>query len=173
MTEKDTKNKQSEALWREAREAWQESAGGRALDAADAMTLAAYLDGRLEAEEAEAAEARLAADPALLEAVADLQGLVPAPVSAPVPESLIARAQGLVREQPKGEGPAKVGWIARWFPSGVMQPLGVAGAMAALVIVCGLSFELGRSGWAAIDEPGSGDSVAFSDPLGFSEDSLL
>ena len=45
--------------------------------------------------------------------------------------------------------------------------------MAALVIVCGLSFELGRSGWAAIDEPGSGDSVAFSDPLGFSEDSLL
>ena len=169
MTEKDTKNKQSEALWREAREAWQESAGGRALDAADAMTLAAYLDGRLEAEEAEAAEARLAADPALLEAVVGLQGLVPAPV----PESLIARAQGLVREQPKAEGPAKVGWIARWFPSGVMQPLGVAGAMAALVIVCGLSFELGRSGWAAIDEPGSSDRVAISDPLGFSEDSLL
>ena len=147
MTEETQKNREAAALWREARTAWSEERTERKPEdaGADAMLLAAYLDGGLGEAESAGLEARLARDPALLEELLALKALEPVEP----PTNLILRAQGLVRETPRTAQPAKK---QGWFAGGLLQPLGWAGALAALVVVCSLSFELGREGWAAASE---------------------
>ena len=144
MSQDNDKNEAAAALWREARAAWSDSENAEERDAPsppDPMTLAAYLDGRLEGSEREALEARLAADEGLLDELLALRDLEP---SDP-PTNLILRAQGLVREAPR---PAAAAPRRAWF-AGLLQPLGWAGTAAALALVCALSFELGREGWSA------------------------
>lgn len=143
MSQDNEKNEAAAALWREARAAWSGQEPGHPAPL-DPLVLAAYLDGRLDGRERDALEARLAADEALLDEVLALKELEPAAA----PTNLILRAQGLVRATPRTAAPAS---RRTWF-SGLLQPLGWAGTAAALALVCALSFELGREGWAAASD---------------------
>jgi len=151
MSDETRKDQEAAVLWREARAAWSEvrSDGQPEQEGADALLLAAYLDGGLSEADSAGLEARLARDPALLDELMALKALEPVEP----PTSLILRAQGLVREAPRTETAARKSAAGRsWFTGGFLQPLGWAGGLAALLVVCGLSFELGREGWTAASE---------------------
>ena len=103
------------------------------------MLLAAYLDGRLDGPEAEALEARLMADPALLDQLLDLrQALAENPE--PAPASMVARAKAL-RATParKSAAPPWYGVFAGW-----LRPAVPAFAVLTVVLACAGAFELGR-----------------------------
>ena len=92
---------------------------------ADELLLAAWVDGRLEGAEREAAEAMLAGDPALLDlaiSAARSKGL-----AAPWPKRAESRAEALI-------APVRPGWRL------------IAAAAAAVVVVALGGFEMGRTG---------------------------
>lgn len=148
------------------RELWQRAAAARETESAegealDPLQLAAYLDGTLDAQAGEALEARLAAEPELLEvwlsaraAMAETPGAAPAQVT--------ARAQAIVA------GTGRAGTARRSLLAGWLQPLGWAAVGALALIVTGAGFEIGREGYDAVVEVQTimNESVAFdfSDP---------
>ncbi len=147
MTQDKTKTAEGAALWRRFSE-------GRspAAEAPDALTLAAYLDGALDQTAAARLEARLAADPALLDEMLALrQSLDTAPASAPA--AVVARARALRREQneplrrvapaARSAGAGQPGWLARLFGPW-LRPAVPAFATLAVAIACAGAFELGR-----------------------------
>ncbi|TXL71249.1 hypothetical protein FHP25_30985 [Vineibacter terrae] len=103
--------------------------------------LAAWLDGRLAPDAAARVEARLAADPAMLDLALDAAAAVQE-AAVPAPDRLVARAQALVGfdvEQQKARPPAgPLAWLARWRRS--LEIAVVAGAFA---VVCVTGFSLG------------------------------
>ncbi len=127
----------------------------------DALDLAAYLDGTLDAQAVDALEARLAAEPDLLDAVLSARlALAETPEAAP--PRVVARAQASVA------GPGRVaaprgGWFSTW-----LRPLGWATVAVLALVVSGAGFEIGREGYDAVVEVQSlmTETVAFdfSDP---------
>lgn len=117
------------------------SAPGEAPDALDPMLLAAYLDGRLDEEDAAPLERLLAADPSALD---DLIDCTAAPVAPEIPSAaFIARAQGLVAGAPSGA--AILPFAPRpAAPRPVMTAWAAWGAVAAsLVLISLVGFNLG------------------------------
>ncbi|WP_299399507.1 hypothetical protein [Pelagibius sp.] len=119
------------------------------------MLLAAYLDGRLDGPEAEALEARMMADPVLLDQLFDLrQALAESPetsLEAP-PASMVARAKALrASSQRKSEAQSKSGAerktaVPPWSGvfAGWLRPAVPAFAVLTVVLACAGAFELGR-----------------------------
>jgi hypothetical protein len=152
------------ALWRRAAERFAETAQpmSRAEDG-DALLLAAHLDGRLSPAEQEAFEARLAAEPALLELFLGADGAVGA--TQPVGEALLARAAALV----PGEAIEKPTLLQRIFGARResngrlrLRAASLAATVAAVVLASAIGFEIGRFGYAVAAESYSdpGDSLA-------------
>ena len=74
-------------------EQWRSQSAGASIEPPDMLTLAAYLEGRLDEAAAEAVEAALAADSALLDMVLELKQPVEPET---VPPAVLVRAQALV-----------------------------------------------------------------------------
>lgn len=150
MSRKEEEFQEGAALWAAAREAWRRAeADGRPAptDEPDAMTLAAYLDGRLGPGEAARVEAWMAASEAGLDLVLGARNVTPEAV----PARLTGRAQGLVgaadRAPRRAGGP-----LARLFArlgdafAGALRPAGWAATAAAVLLLAAGAFELGRFG---------------------------
>ncbi len=139
---KDEKTQEGAALWQQARQAWESGAGGG--EALDPLTLAAYLDGRLDEAAAADLEARLAGDPQLLGEFLALKAALAAPLEA-APAPLVARAQALVAAPVQAAAPAGEadGFLARLFGTW-LRPAVPAFAVLALIVACVGAFELGR-----------------------------
>ncbi|WP_299623501.1 hypothetical protein [Pelagibius sp.] len=141
----DDKTEEGAALWRRAHDAWTADAVNPDGAEPDPMVLAAYLDGRLSEAEAAALEARMAADPSLLDEVLALRaGLAESPQEAP--PAAVAAAQALRRDT--GARSAETsetasGFLERLF-AGWLRPAVPALAVVALVLACAGAFELGR-----------------------------
>lgn len=164
MTE-DRQDKQRDArLWARARDGWRETLPP-APDPGP-LVLAAYLDGALDEAERAQVEAWMAGSPDALDlAMAARDALVAGP--APPPESLIARASGLVRAREStgaGTSGGRSSWFAELFsPAAWMRPAGWASSAAAILIACLIGFELGRAGSA---QYGAGD-IQLTEETGF------
>ncbi|HVJ54485.1 MAG TPA: hypothetical protein VM689_18635 [Aliidongia sp.] len=128
-------------------ERWRSLPSAPAAAPPDAMTLAAYLDGRLDESGSAAIEAALAADPKLLDLLLDLRR----PMAAePAPGGIVARAQALVDALP-----AKVVPFRPRRTNG-MSALMAWGAMAAsLVLVSLVGFDLGVRTEQSLSAPGT------------------
>ncbi len=153
-------------LWAQARPGWQASAV--ADEAPNPSMLAAYLDDSLDEAGREAVEAWMSATPEALDLMISARAEL-GQVPGPVPEDLIARAQGLVRapiKEPGGLGAWLRGLIG--FEPEVWRPLALAGVTAALlVMVSAGGFELGRLGTERLV---STQSVALGDDMDFGLD---
>jgi hypothetical protein len=143
MSEELEKAGDGAGLWARARAGWRDATA--APEPPDPLTLAGYLDGTLEAAALERVEAWMATSPEALDLVVALREAGPPEA---VPESLLARAQGLVREHPR---PARAG-LGAWldglfsFQMAAWRPLAWAGVAAVLLVVSTGGFELGRQG---------------------------
>jgi anti-sigma factor RsiW len=141
------------ALWRRTTERFGAPAGTPQAEA-DALLLAAYLDGRLDPAELELCEARLAAEPALLELF--LQSDEALGATQAVSERQLARAAKLVA----GEELARPSLASRLFGSRReagggwlrQRAASLAATVAAVVLVSALGFEIGRFGYAVAAE---------------------
>lgn len=102
--------------------------------------LAAWLDGRLPPDAAARVEARLAADPKLLDLALDTAGAL-REAAHPAPDRLVTRAQALVGfeadRQVRGGG-GLLAWLGGW-----RRQLELTAVAGAFVIVCGTGFSLG------------------------------
>jgi len=147
------------ALWRRA--AGRLVAQPPAADA-DALLLAAHLDGRLGPAEREAFEARLAAEPALLELFLGADAAIGA--TQPVSEAQIQRAALLVPGNAV-ESPTLLQRIfgARRESNGRLRlrAASLAATVAAVVLASAIGFEIGRFGYAVAAESDSdqGDAL--------------
>lgn len=145
MREENDKTDEGAALWRRARASWSPV---RDDDAPDPLLLAAWLDGRLAEDEAARLEARLTAEPALLDELLGLrEGL--AAVAEAAPAGVVERARAL-----RAAGPGKVplaraaaaerpSLLDRLFGS-LLRPAVPALAAIALLFACAGALELGR-----------------------------
>ena len=105
----------------------------------NALLLAAYLDGRLSGAESAEAEALLARDSQALETLISANAALSEPVEG-VPQSVIERAQGIVRAPAK---PQKV----RGGLWGFLKPAFMTGAVTAGFLMAAIgAFEAGRIG---------------------------
>ncbi len=139
-------------LWARARPGWRASASpgeapGVSGEAPDPLILAAYLDGALDAAERERVEAWMAAFPAALDLMAAARETLGEGSREPSPESLILRAQGLVRA-PLREPAGLLAWLRglAGLEFQAWRPLAWAGLTAVLLVVSAGGFELGRQG---------------------------
>lgn len=139
-------------LWARARPGWRALAApgeapGAFGEAPDSLILAAYLDGALEAAERERVEAWMAAFPEALELMAAARQTLEMGSGEPSPESLILRAQGLVRA-PVREPAGLLAWLRGLAGLEVQawRPLAWAGVTVVLLVVSAGGFELGRLG---------------------------
>lgn len=141
MTEQKEKTREGGALWRRVRTGWRPV---REDQAPDALLLACYLDGGLSEAEAARLEARLAAEPALLDDLLALrEGLATAPEA--VPAGVVERAQAAYRGKPalravSGRTPSL---LDRLFGSW-LRPAVPAFAAVVLLVACAGAFEAGR-----------------------------
>jgi anti-sigma factor RsiW len=164
MTEQNRNNADDRALWLSVDRSWAERGLG---EAPGPMTLAAYLDHRLEPADQARVEAWMAASPEVLDLVATARATLQAG-SAPAPEPVVARAQAL-RPEPAGRRFSLAEWL-----TGVFAPLRIAamsGVAAAMILAAIAGFELGRTGYlhmAALDGQQSED-LGF----GFDQDDLI
>ena len=118
-------------------EQWRSHSAGAAVERPDMLTLAAYLEGRLDEDAAEAVEAALAADSALLDQVLDLRQ--PIEPESP-PPAVLVRAQALVGTS------SNIVPLRRAARSPRVAPWAAWGAVAAsLVLVSMVGFNLGIS----------------------------
>lgn len=162
MTEEDFRTSEGRALWRRGRTGWRAPSDD---EAPDALLLAAHLDGRLGEEEAGRLEARLAAEPALLDELLTLRSTLAAGAEA-APAAVVARAQALRPMVPvAGRAGAKAsrapGLVDRLF--GIwLRPVMPALAGIALLLACAGAFELGRYQAGQLDSP---QTAAASDDL--------
>lgn len=133
-------------LWRRAAEARSGDSASAHAPEADPLLLAGYLDGTLTEAECEAFEARLAAEPALLESViASRAALSEAPGETPA--AVVARAQAIVGRPGRVEAARRSAFFAGW-----LRPLAWAAVGALALIVTGAGFEIGREGYGALVE---------------------
>lgn len=141
MTDQSDKTSEGAALWHRARAGWQPVAEDQA---PDALLLAAHLDGRLSEEEAARLEARLAAEPALLDDFLALrEGLAAAPETAPA--GVIERAQAAYRGKPTLRAvPARAPSLVDRLFGGWLRPAVPAFAAVMLLLACAGAFEAGR-----------------------------
>lgn len=131
-------------LWRRAREGWHAAAGP--VEEPEALTVAAYLEGRLDEAGAAAVETWMAAEPEALKSVLTARAVL-AETPGAVPEDMVRRAQGAVRGRPR-PGLAWLGALAEGLGGlgGLTRPAAWAGAAAALLLASVSGFELGRTG---------------------------
>lgn len=156
MSDKPFEETEARALWRRVSGAAEPVP--EEISAEDASLLAAWLEGRLDggAHEAhgahevfeahgafEAFEARLAASPALRQALAALDAEAPpAPVAAPA--AVLDRAKGLVA--PDRTKPARGGLLSRLHPDSLFGGLVEWGAAAALLVLVSVAgFDMGSA----------------------------
>ena len=138
------KTDEGAALWRRARAGWSPV---RDDEAPDALLLAAYLEGRLAEDEAARLEARLAAEPALLDELLALrEGLTAGPeaVPAPVLAGVVTRAQALGPHGPARPAAVPTRSLAERLFGVSLRPAVSALAGLALLLACAGAFELGR-----------------------------
>lgn len=147
MREDKTKTAEGAALWRRAREGWSPV---KETEAPEALWLAAYLDDRLAEDEAARLEARLAAEPALLDELLALRQSLEteADVLEPVPAGVVARAQALRPGSQERRAPAAQAARSGGFLDGLfgawLRPAVSTLAAVALLVACAGAFELGR-----------------------------
>jgi len=164
MTEQDRDIAGDRALWLSVDRSWAEHGLGEELGT---VTLAAFLDDRLEPADRARVEAWMAAAPEGLDLVVAARSAEQAG-SAPAPESVVARARAL-RPGPADRRFPLAGWL-----DGVFAPLRIAavsGVATAVILAAVAGFELGRSGYlhmAALDGQQSEDLG-----LGFDQDDLI
>jgi hypothetical protein len=158
----------------EARALWRRVRGGS--DQADApampnaLLIAAYLEGTLDAPGHEPVEAWMAGSAEALDLVVGARA-TPADTLPPVPPRLVARARALVPgAAARGRAPASGGGVAEWL-FGHLRPA-VLAATAAVLLAAIVGFELGREATLTI---ASAQPQAAEDGLGFgaSADDLL
>ncbi len=130
------------ALWQKARNGW--TGGSETAEDVDPLLLAAYLDGRLDAEDSAALEARLAADPVALDLMAASGQAVAAGPADVVPETLLRRAEGLVRPAPVTPRKGVLAGLAAAFR--LPNQAAWAGFAAAVMLASLAGFELGQIG---------------------------
>ncbi len=136
-------------LWRQAVTAFAAPAPAARLDD---LTLAAYLDGRLDAAANDRVEGLLAADPLALEQF--LQADAALGATQALPPGLLARASRLVPEAAENH----FGLLGRLFGgrdrSGGfrLKPMLLAASLAAILVVSVAGFEIGRFGYAVAEE---------------------
>ncbi|MHA1154173.1 MAG: hypothetical protein ACTSQ7_16235 [Alphaproteobacteria bacterium] len=148
MNEEDGNGRDGAGLWARARPGWRvANAPGSGESEPNRLALAAYLDDTLDETGRAAVEAWLAASPEALELMIAARGGLAEPPG-PAPESLISRAQGLVRA-PARESAGLGVWLRGLigFEPEAWRPLAWAGVTAALLLVVSVGgFELGRLG---------------------------
>lgn len=133
-------------LWSRATQRSRESAGPSGDETADALTLSGYLEGRLSDAERDAFEARLAAEPGLLDAlVSSRAALADSPAKAP--QVTVTRAQAIIGRAGRVDRARGGGFLAGW-----LKPLGWAALCALALVVSGAGFEIGREGYDAVVE---------------------
>lgn len=148
MREENEKSEEGLALWRHARQGWRPVADD---EAPDALLLASYLDGRLSEAEAARLEARLAAEPALLDELLSLRaGLAEAPQAAPAGVVELAQAAYGGKPALRAVQTEKVSLAERLFGAW-LRPAVPAFAALALLVACAGAFELGRYQGERID----------------------
>lgn len=100
--------------------------------------LVAWLDGRLAPDAAARVEARLAADPQLLNLALDATGAL-WEAATPAPERLVTRARALVGFEAERAGAGRLlGWFPRW-----RRGFEIAAVTGAFLLVCATGFSLG------------------------------
>jgi hypothetical protein len=144
MTERDRRERRDTELWRRLREEARVPGEDLPGDRPDELTLAAYLDGTLDAPASERLEAWLATAPEGLDLLLAAREALAEPGAA-APESLVRRASALVPDPP-GRGPAA--WLAGLFTP-LRQPLGWSAAAAGVLVACVVGFQLGQIGYAS------------------------
>ncbi len=139
-------------LWARARPGWRALAApggapGASGEAPDPLILAAYLDGALDEAERERVEAWMAASSDALDLIAAARETLEEGSREAPPESLISRAQGLVRA-PVREPAGLLAWLRglTGFEAQAWRPIAWAGVTAALLVASAGGFELGRLG---------------------------
>ena len=133
MSQPRDNDERDRALWRRhAADSPADSPADAGGPTPDPNDLAAYLDGTAEPGLVERIEARLAADPDLLEEVLELRDLA-GPQDRPVPAPVLRRAKALVPARRRG------GVIA-----GPWRRLRWAAAAAAVVLACLAGYTSGR-----------------------------
>ncbi len=162
MTEDRTNGGNGAGLWAQAREGWFEAAP--CPEAPESLTIAAYLDGTLDAAARAPVEAWMTVSPEALDfVIAARAAQTAAPEAAP--DNLLSRARGLVREPPR----AAQGGVRAWltlrirFQAEAWRPIAWAAAAAALLVVATGGFELGRLGTLQV----VGVPAPLADDLGF------
>ena len=164
MTEQDRDIAGDRALWLSVDRSWAEHGRG---EEPGPVTLAAFLDDRLEPADRARVEAWMAAAPEGLDLVVAARSAEQAG-SAPAPESVVARARAL-RPELTGQWLSVAGWLNRVFAP--LRIAAVCGAVAAVILAAVAGFELGRAGYvhmAALDGQQSEDLG-----LGFDQDDLI
>jgi anti-sigma factor RsiW len=155
MREDDTKTKEGAALWRRAR---QDGTAVPEAETPDPLWLAAYLDGRLQEDEAARLEAQLAGDPALLDEMLSLRQALAA-VPGPVPAAVVARARALRPARPavRPESAGRPSWLELLLGELGGTWLRPAVAGLALLLACAGAFEMGRYQSLQIDATQTAD----------------
>ena len=146
MTEKKPVALSDEQMWRLARDSQVREAPPD--EAEEAALLAAYIEGNLDLQTEDAVERWLAGDAAAGDTAVSARQAVTEPPG-PVPDAVVARAQGLVRAgQPTAEADKDPGWLAQVFGAlpTLWQPAGLVTATA-LLVACLAGFQLGKSGY--------------------------
>ncbi len=170
MTEELDKSEDGAELWARAREGWRAATP----DAPDSLTLAAYLDGKLDEGTRAQVEAWMAASPETLETVISVRSAQAAAPEA-APDGLMSRAQGLVRARPRESRAGLGAWLSGLigFQAEAWRPIAWAGVTATLLVVSTGGFELGRLGalHMAPIQTAASDDLGFG--LGDSADELL
>jgi anti-sigma factor RsiW len=170
MREENEKSKEGLALWRRARTGWQPVSED---EAPDALLLAGYLDGRLSEAEAARLEARLAAEPALLDELLALRASLAAGPQA-APAAVVTRGQAAYA----GRAPVRIAQAAQ--PSlfdrlfGVwLRPAVPAFAALALLVAFAGAFELGRCQGERLDATQTAEAGDSDVPVDLLMDGLL
>ena len=133
----------------------------------DELLIAAYLDGTLDEAARARVEAMLATDAEALDLMlASRDALDEAPAES-LPDALLSRAQGIVREWSRASESRGGGWLG-WLFGGALQPVGVA---AALLLACALGIGLGHSSFANLTAAQSLEAEGFD--LGLSRDEIF
>ena len=169
MREENEKSEEGMVLWRRAREGWRPP---RDEEAPDALLLAGYLDGRLSEEEAARLEARLAAEPALLDELLALrESLAAGPEAAPA--AVVARAQAAFTGQPaRAARVGKPSLFGSFFGSWLRPAVPAFAALALLVAFAG-AFELGRYQGERLDATQTAEAGDSDVPVDLLMDGLL